>query len=94
MWTVLSVVLGIAYEGFKERFRYFNDTDLYASVFEIGIFEGKTLDESRVSSYNKVVIRKNDDEDSRLYLKITASQGRWKPDMSRIYLNITSELQC
>ena len=33
----------------------------------------ETLDESRVSSYNKVVIRKNDDEDSRIYLKITAS---------------------
>lgn len=53
----------------------------------------ETLDESRVSSYNKGIIGKNDDEDSRIYFKVAASRGRWKPDMSRIYLNITSELQ-
>lgn len=55
---------------------------------------GETLDESRISSYNKSVIRKNDDEDSRIYLKGTASWGWCEPDASRICLNITSELQC
>ena len=53
----------------------------------------ETLDESRVSFYNKYVIGKNDDEDSRIYQKVTASQGWCKPDMSKIYLKITSELQ-
>ena len=53
----------------------------------------ETLDESRVSSYNKVVIWKNDDEDSRIYRKGKANQGWWEPDASSVYLNITSELQ-
>ena len=36
---------------------------------------------------------KNVDEDSRLYLNDAENRGWWEPDTSRIYLNITSELQ-
>ena len=36
----------------------------------------ETLDVSRVSSYNGGVICKDDDEDSRLYFKGKANQGR------------------
>lgn len=36
---------------------------------------------------------KNVDEDSRLYSNGTASRGRCEPGASRVYLNITSELQ-
>ena len=35
----------------------------------------ETLDESRVSFYNKNVIRKNVDEDSRIYRNGKANQG-------------------
>lgn len=46
---------------------------------------------STFPDYNSTV--KNADEDSRVYLKDTANRGRWKPDASKIHLNITSELQ-
>lgn len=46
---------------------------------------------STFPDYNSTV--KNADEDSRAYLKETENQGWWKPDASKIYLNITSELQ-
>jgi len=36
---------------------------------------------------------KDVDEDSRIYQKGVASQGRCKPGTSKVYLNITSELQ-
>ena len=52
-----------------------------------------TLDGGRKCSYNGVCIDKDVDEDSRIYWKIKASRGWWKPGMSKVYLNITSELQ-
>lgn len=39
------------------------------------------------------VIIKNDDEDSMQFLKGKESPGGWKPDASREWWNITSELQ-
>lgn len=36
---------------------------------------------------------KNVDEDSRLYLNDKENRGWWKPGTSKLYLNITSELQ-
>lgn len=43
--------------------------------------------------YNGICIGKDVDEDSRIYRKIKASRGWWKPGRSKVYLNITSELQ-
>ena len=45
-----------------------------------------------IMSLNKI-FSKDIDEDSRIYLKITASRGGCKSGMSKIFLNITSELQ-
>ena len=36
---------------------------------------------------------KNVDEDSRLYLNDKENREWWKPGTSKLYLNITSELQ-
>ena len=33
------------------------------------------------------------DEDSKLYRKVSASRGRWKPGASKVYPKITSEQQ-
>lgn len=38
-------------------------------------------------------ICKNVDEDSKVYPNAIESRGRWKPDASKLYLNITSELR-
>lgn len=40
-----------------------------------------------------ILIYKGNDEDSKKYQKGTASWGRCKPDASKIFLNITFELQ-
>lgn len=37
--------------------------------------------------------RKDNDEDSRIYLKFAASRRRWESGMSKVFLNITSESQ-
>ena len=42
--------------------------------------------------YNKKVY-KNFDEDSRIYRNVQESRRRWDAGTSKIYLNITSELQ-
>ena len=42
--------------------------------------------------YNKKVY-KNFDEDSRIYMNVQESRRRWDAGTSKIYLNITSELQ-
>ena len=69
----------------------------------------ETLDYSRVSSYNNCVcalfgnilsnwkrykfIYKGYDEDSKILLKFTANRRWCESGMSKIFLNITSELQ-
>ena len=52
-----------------------------------------TLDGGVKCFYNGICIGKDVDEDSRIYRKIKASRGWWKPGRSKVYLNITSELQ-
>lgn len=53
----------------------------------------KPLTFLRFLYYNKCVYDKNNDEDSRIIWKITASRKWWKTGMSKNYLKITSELQ-
>lgn len=51
-----------------------------------------SLDYSFYFPYN-IGICKDYDEDSRIYPKVQANRGRCEPGTSRVYLNITSELQ-